>query len=364
MKKLLIAISAGLALFMLLPLAAFANEGGGDLPFSDVGTEQWYYKNVKRIYDANLMKGISDTEFDPEGTLTRGMCVTILYRVANEPAVKDKASFADVADGEYYADAVAWAENAGVVNGRTATAFDPDGEITREEFAAMLYRFLGTEEAELEETREGEPADAAEISDYAAEAVGAMYRSEVVNGRENGEFDPSSDITRAETSAMLDRFLDVAHADIRVVEEYGQICVRITFRNKDEHGEPKTTADVVFGYVPEGMVLEELEEDERFPDYRHVFMNEEDEEFDGYNRLVVVSVLPAGIDPGFSGPTWERVYLTEINGMDAFAVEVESEDGILSARGIVFGDGDVTITLCAINVDIEEALTIAENITW
>ena len=131
MKKTLTVIAAALAMLMLLPLASFAAKDGGALPFSDVKTEQWYYENVKRIYETKLMKGISDTEFDPDGTLTRGMCATVLYRIAGEPKVNAAGSFADVKAGEYYADAVAWAKDEGVVKGKTETAFDPDGTITR-----------------------------------------------------------------------------------------------------------------------------------------------------------------------------------------------------------------------------------------
>ncbi|MBR3415962.1 MAG: S-layer homology domain-containing protein [Clostridia bacterium] len=364
MKKILIAISAALAVVMLLPLASFAAKADAELPFTDVKSEKWYYDNVKRIYDSKLMKGISETEFDPDGTLTRGMCATILYRVAGEPAVKEAAAFADVADGAYYADAVAWAKSEGVVNGKTATEFDPDGKITREEFAAMLYRFTDVADIELTETRGGEPADADEIDEYAADAVGTLYRSEVVNGKENGEFDPDADITRAETSALLDRFLDVAHADIRLTVENGMICVRISFKGPDEEGEKKSTSDVTFGYTPEGLTFTELEEDENFPNYRHIRMGEANGIFD---TLVGINVFPSDeMDPGFSKPTWEKVYLTDINGMDAFTVEVETEiDGNpFNARSIVFGDGDISVMIFGMNIGQDELIRIAENIVW
>ena len=210
MKKVLMLISCVLALLMLLPLAAFANDTGEGLPFSDVKSGKWYYGNVKRVYETKLMNGVSSTEFDPNGTLTRGMCATILYRAANEPDVKAGSTFADVKAGKYYAEAVAWAQSKGIVNGRTANAFDPNGKITRAEFATMLYRYLDSAKLALPATREGAPADADSVAKFAAEAVDTMYRGEVVKGRENGEFDPDADITRAEASAMVTRFLDNA----------------------------------------------------------------------------------------------------------------------------------------------------------
>ncbi|MBR6915894.1 MAG: S-layer homology domain-containing protein [Clostridia bacterium] len=364
MKKILIAISAALALVMLLPLASFAAKADADLPFSDVKTGKWYYENVKRIYDTKLMKGISETEFDPDGTLTRGMCATILYRVAGEPAVKEAAAFADVADGAYYADSVAWAKSEGVVNGKTATEFDPDGKITREEFAAMLYRFTDAADIELTETRGGEPADADKIDEYAADAVGTLYRSEVVNGKENGEFDPDSDITRAETSALLDRFLDVAHAEIRVVEEYGRTCVRIKFLSPDEEGEKKSTFDVTFEYIPEGLAFSEIDKGDYHPNYRLIEMGEINDIFD---KCVVIYVFPTDeVNPGFSKPTWENVYPSGINGMDAFMIDDEFEiDGNpCSVRGIIFGDGDISIMMSGINISSEELIRVAENIVW
>ncbi|MBR3992171.1 MAG: S-layer homology domain-containing protein [Clostridia bacterium] len=224
MKKTLMLISVVLAMLMLLPLASFAAKDGGDLPFADVKSGKWYYGNVKKVYETKLMNGVSSTEFDPNGTLTRGMCATILYRAANEPDVKAGSTFADVKDGKYYAEAVAWAQKNSIVNGRTASEFDPNGKITRAEFATMLYRFEAAQELALPATREGAPADADSVAKFAAQAVDTMYRSGVVNGRENGEFDPDASITRAEASAMVTRFLDAA-----TVEETDEDTLTIGF---------------------------------------------------------------------------------------------------------------------------------------
>ena len=224
MKKVLMLIAATLALIMLLPLASFAAKDDGGLPFSDVKSWEWYYRDVKRAFETKLMNGTSKTEFDPNGSLTRGMCATIIYRAANEPDVKAASTFEDVAADAYYAKAVAWAQDEEIVKGRTDTSFDPNGKITRADFSTMLYRYSDAEDLALPESREGDPADVSSIPEYAAEAVGTMYRAEVVNGRENGEFDPGARITRAEASAMLTRFLDAA-----TVEETDEETLNIGF---------------------------------------------------------------------------------------------------------------------------------------
>lgn len=365
MKKAILAISAALALIVILPLAVSATGDGGALPFSDVGAEKWYYGNVGRIYEAKLMRGVSETEFAPDATLTRAMCTTILYRVANEPEVTEKSDFSDVIDGSYYADAVTWAREAGIVNGKSEDVFDPDGEITRQEFAAMMYRFACGADVRLTETRSGDPADADEIAGYASEAVGVLYRSEIIDGRENGEFDPDANITRAETSALLDRFLDASHATVTIEErEYGQTVVKISFPDPDGEEDPDTPADVTFGYLPEGLTYRELE-DVTGSGVRHIEMKSP-EGFDGFNTLIVIYVYPPDVDPAYSEASWENVYLSEINGMDAFMIDIETEyDGRpIAVRAVTFGGDGISVTIVAINISHEELVRIAENVNW
>ncbi len=143
--------------------------------------------------------------------------------------------------------------------------------------------------------------------------------------------------------------------------------VRVSFTGPEDNSgntsEHKKISEVTFGYVPEGLTLTEGERDAKNPNFRRVEMTEG--EFDGFNRLVAVSVFPSDeMDPGFSTETWERVYQTTINGKDAFIVEVESKDGLIRAGGILFGDADVTVSLMGLNVTHEELIKIAENIRW
>ncbi|MBR3416711.1 MAG: S-layer homology domain-containing protein, partial [Clostridia bacterium] len=151
MKKLLMLISLCLAAAMILPVCAFA-EQSADMPFRDVKADAWYYDNVKYVFENGIMKGTSDTEFSPDGTLTRAMCVTILHRAAGEPEADGALKFTDVKAGEYYEKAVVWASQNGIVKGRSENEFVPDGTITRAEFATMLYRYLESAGKTLSET--------------------------------------------------------------------------------------------------------------------------------------------------------------------------------------------------------------------
>ena len=363
MKKVLSLISIVLAAIMLLPLASFAAKDDGDLPFSDVKNGAWYYGDVKRAYETKLMNGTSKTAFDPEGTLTRGMCATIIYRAANEPDVNSESTFADVENDEYYAEAIAWAQNAEIVKGRSSTSFDPNGKITRAEFSAMLYRYLGEADLALPEVRGGEPTDASDVPEYAGDAVSTMYRAEVVNGRENGQFDPDADITRAETAAMVDRFLEKAKS-ITSDDGFG---IRVDFDVPDaEEGffRGGRISDVTVGYVPEGLNLYEVE-DTGSEDIRTLRLSTAYDLESITQPFVLVEIYTSSeIKPGWGYKTYEHVYLGELNGMDAYVYENSGESGGVEfiLTGIMFGDKDVTVNVFGMNVSHEEVWRIAESI--
>ncbi|MBQ6263689.1 MAG: S-layer homology domain-containing protein [Clostridia bacterium] len=209
MKKLLSLISLFLAIVIVIPIFATA---AGNMAFSDVKAGDWFFDNVKYVFENGIMNGASATKFDPYGTLTRGMCAAIIYRMAGSPDNGTTNKFADVKPSEYYSKAVAWAYGKGIVNGRTATVFDPNGLITRAEFATMLYRFLFAADLVLPVTRDGKPADASVIPAFASDAVIALFRAGVINGRGSGAFDPYASVTRAETAAMIERFIKAAES--------------------------------------------------------------------------------------------------------------------------------------------------------
>ena len=125
---------------MLLCVGVSVSADDGS-PFSDVKTSRWSYEAIKYAVNKGYMNGIGDGKFDPAGSMTRGMVVTVLYRREGSPAVTFRNDFSDVKAGKYYSDAVIWAKDEGIVNGITETTFEPNGKITREQLATMLSRF-------------------------------------------------------------------------------------------------------------------------------------------------------------------------------------------------------------------------------
>ena len=152
------------------------------------------------------MDGVGTGEFSPNTATTRGMVVTVLYRLYGEPAVRGGSDFTDVAPGAYYADAVAWASNAGIVNGTSGTTFSPNDLVTREQFAAMLYRYMQYTGADTSAKASLSGfADAGKVSPYAADALAWAVAEGVLNGRSATEIAPQGNCTRAEVAAMITR---------------------------------------------------------------------------------------------------------------------------------------------------------------
>ena len=179
--------------------------------FEDVPEDAWYAPAVDYVEAMGLMNGVGGNKFDPAGKMTRGMVVTVLYRMAGEPDVTDvKAPFTDVAADKYYADAVAWAYSEGIVKGMTATTFAPDDPVTREQMSAILMRFMGVD---TEVTDEMQPAlkealaklfsDADSISNWATLAVCSCAESGLMKGDAAGTFRPTDTMTRAECAQIL-----------------------------------------------------------------------------------------------------------------------------------------------------------------
>lgn len=177
-------------------------------PFTDVKGE-WYTPYVEDLYARGLINGMTSTTFEPETELTRGMFATLLWRAAGEPAVEEPSTFTDVDAKQYYSTAIAWAQDAKVVNGVTPTTFVPDASITREEMVTMLYRVVGEEETDADLTKF---SDANTVSEYAVDAMKWAVSVEVIQGDRNGTtltLDPQGNTTRAEAAAVLSRFVNL-----------------------------------------------------------------------------------------------------------------------------------------------------------
>lgn len=179
------------------------------ISFEDVKKNAWYYDAVCEAVEQGLMNGISENEFAPELNITRGMFVTILYRAAGEPTVNKKAEFADVDAQKYYASAVVWANDNEIVNGMTKTLFAPDDNITREQMATMLYRFVKAIGKSTEIEGEIKYIDTDMISDYAEKAIIWANAVEIMKGNEDNSFTPLRNATRAEAAAVFVRLMEL-----------------------------------------------------------------------------------------------------------------------------------------------------------
>ena len=179
------------------------------LPFTDVGPGDWFLENVRYVYEKGLMNGTSDTTFSPKKTTNRAMIVTILHRLEGTPAPGAQAPFTDVPAGQYYAEAVAWAAANSIVNGTGDAAFSPLNNLTREQMAAILYRYAQYKNYDVSGSADLSAfADAASISDYAVSALQWAVDAGLINGKGNGILDPKGSATRAEVSAILSRFCE------------------------------------------------------------------------------------------------------------------------------------------------------------
>ncbi len=185
--------------------AKWESAEGTAVIFDDVIENDWFFDVVNEAYEKGLMNGMGDGEFAPAAEVTRGMFVTVLYRIAGEPAVSEAAAFDDVAADKYYANAVAWATANGITNGMSETEFMPERSISREQMATILYRYA---EAAGEDVSIGDTlsfSDAESINDYAVSAIEWACAAGLMNGYPEGTFAPQNTATRAEAAAVLVR---------------------------------------------------------------------------------------------------------------------------------------------------------------
>ena len=175
------------------------------LPFTDVSSGEWYYDAVAYVYEKGLMDGTSAVTFDPGAVLTRAMTAQVLWNLAGSPAAPGGAGFTDVAADAWYAGAVNWAAAQGIVAGYDTGAFGPEDAVTREQLAAMLYRYAGAPEPTggLDGF-----ADKDAASGYAADALCWAVGEGLLTGKDGGRLDPAGTATRAEVAVILMRFAE------------------------------------------------------------------------------------------------------------------------------------------------------------
>lgn len=181
--------------------------------YEDVPEDAWYYEAVQYTSEHGLFQGITETKFGPHITMTRGMLVTVLYRLEGEPAVDGQTQpFTDVDAGRYYGDAITWAANSGVVNGVTDTRFAPEAAVTREQMVTVLYRYAGLEGADVTAKADLESfPDHDQVKPYARDAFSWAVGAGIIQGNSNGgvtTLSPRNSATRAQVAAVLMRYLE------------------------------------------------------------------------------------------------------------------------------------------------------------
>ncbi len=207
--------------------------------FTDL-KEKWYKQAVDYVYTYDLMNGVSATRFDPEGTMTRAMLVTVLWRIEGKPETTVKCPFKDLSE-DWYRDAVAWAYDKKVVNGTSGTTFEPDSPLTREQIAAIIYRYSSFKGNDVSKTTSiSKYPDYKTVSDWAVTNMKWAVAEGLITGSREGGKDylaPQANATRAQVATILMRFLEAQKADPMF-----DICDRIDFiMDVDDDGRLRVT---------------------------------------------------------------------------------------------------------------------------
>ena len=175
--------------------------------FIDVEADRWSYSDIAYAVEKGFLKGVGGGRFAPEEACTRAMVVTVLYRAEGEPQVTARSPFTDVPSGEWYYDAVRWAQMKGVVKGTSATTFDPDDKVTREQLATILYRYAAYKKYLLIPGADlTKYIDRNDISSYAMPAIGWAVEIGLIKGVTNKTVDPGGSATREQFAAIIGRF--------------------------------------------------------------------------------------------------------------------------------------------------------------
>ena len=210
--------------------------------FTDVSPDAWYRESVAYVSGKGLMNGVGENRFDPEGSVTRGMLVTILHRMTGAPEPAGGLSFADVPTGSYYEAAVRWASGAGVVNGYSDRQFGPEDNVTREQMATILYRYARTKGIDTGSLASlASFADQGRISPYAADAMAWANAAGLITGVSQTALDPQGLASRAQTATIITRF------DRLPADDSGQAPASFTVTFQAEDGAILKTETVAAG---------------------------------------------------------------------------------------------------------------------
>lgn len=192
-------LALGLAVGTALPASA--------APFSDVASDAWYAQAVGEVSDAGIMNGTTDTTFSPDEQVTRGMVVTVLWRLASSPAAAAATTFPDVEDWYYYAPAVAWAQAAGVATGLGDGTFDGGSIVTREQLSVFLYRYSQYAGDELASGVLDLYNDVDSVQSWALDGMAHAVGAGLITGTDEGNLEPAGPATRAQLAVILQRLM-------------------------------------------------------------------------------------------------------------------------------------------------------------
>lgn len=202
MKKIVSFLLAVAMLLCMIPMASAAA-----LPFNDVPSDAWYASYVEYVYENGLMNGTSATQFTPNGSMTRGMVVTVLYRMAGSPSTSGSHPFTDVSKGEWYEAPIAWAYENEIVTGTSATTFAPKANVTREQLVTIFFRYANSSGYDVSNLANlSGYADASAVGSYALEAFQWAVASGIVSGTDATHLTPRGNATRAQCAAIIQRF--------------------------------------------------------------------------------------------------------------------------------------------------------------
>ena len=176
-------------------------------PFKDTANNAWWHDGIHYCVQQGLMNGVASDQFAPNGTTTRAMIVTILWRMEGSPATSYGMSFTDVPAGQWYTEAIRWAQSTGVVTGYDAKTFGPNDNVTREQLAAILYRYTAHKGGDVSKRSTlAQFTDVNQISSWALENIQWANAVGMVNGRTDTTIVPKGNATRAEAASMIQRF--------------------------------------------------------------------------------------------------------------------------------------------------------------
>ena len=174
--------------------------------FEDVSSDAWYGDAIDFASSRHLLNGTTETEFNPNGQMTRAMLAQVLHNLENNPAHSLDSSFSDTTSSEWYSDAVSWAAESGYITGYSDGSFGPNNVLTREQLTVMLWRYAGSPTASAALDSFGDGSD---VSDYAHGAMAWAVENGILNGTGNNLLNPSGSATRAQTAVLLQRFLEL-----------------------------------------------------------------------------------------------------------------------------------------------------------